>query len=200
MKARSIKPTSHTYKLLIEAYATLEPINLSAAEAILLDIKASGMLPEAVHYGSLIHAQGCVMHDMAAARATFDSVLLDGTVRPTDTLYQNLFEAMVANHQVADTSKVLQDMTARNVPLTPYIANTLIHGWAAEGNVDKAKSIYDSLGVSKREPSTYEAMTRAFLLAEDRQNAAKVVQEMLRKGYPSAVAEKVLLLVGGASS
>ena len=200
MKARNIKPTSHTYKLLIEAHATLEPINLSAAEAILSDIKACGMQPEAVHYGSLIHAKGCVMHDMASARATFDSVLSNGTIRPTDTLYQNLFEAMVANHQVPDTSRVLEDMTARNVPLTPYIANTLIHGWAAEGNVEKAKSIYDSLGASKREPSTYEAMTRAFLSAEEHQNASKVVQEMLRKGYPSAVAEKVLLLVGGSAS
>ena len=200
MKARNIKPTSHTYKLLIDAHATLEPIDLHAAEAILGDIRASGMQPEAVHYGSLIHAKGCVMHDMPAARATFDSVLSDGTIRPTDTLYQNLFEAMVANHQVSATSKVLEDMIARNVSLTPYIANTLIHGWAAEGNIAKAKSIYDSLGVSKREPSTYEAMTRAFLSVEDHQNASKVVQEMLRKGYPSAVAEKVLLLVGGSAS
>jgi pentatricopeptide repeat protein len=200
MKARNIKPTSHTYKLLIEAHATLEPINLGAAEAILDDIKSSGMQPEAVHYGSLIHAKGCVMHDMAAARATFDSVLSDSTIRPTDALYQNLFEAMVANHQVSDTSKVLEDMAARNVPLTPYIANTLIHGWAAEGNVEKAKSIYNSLGVSKREPSTYEAMTRAYLSAEDHQNASKVVQEMLRKGYPSAVAEKILLLIGGSTA
>ena len=200
MKARSIKPTSHTYKLLIESHATLEPINLNAAEAILNDIKASGMQPEAVHYGSLIHAKGCVMHDIGAARATFDSVLSGGMIRPTDTLYQNLFEAMVANHQVTGTSKVLEDMISRNIPLTPYIANTLIHGWAAEGNVEKAKSIYDSLGMSKREPSTYEAMTRAFLSVEDHQNASRVVQEMLRKGYPSAVAEKVLLLVGGSAS
>jgi len=200
MKARNIKPTSHTYKLLIEAHATLEPINLGAAEAILDDIKSSGMQPEAVHYGSLIHAKGCVMHDMAAARATFDSVLSNSTIRPTDALYQNLFEAMVANHQVSDTSKVLEDMAARNVSLTPYIANTLIHGWAAEGNVEKARSIYNSLGVSKREPSTYEAMTRAYLSAEDHQNASKVVQEMLRKGYPSAVAEKILLLIGGSTA
>ena len=140
------------------------------------------------------------MHDMAAARATFDSVLADSTIRPTDALYQNLFEAMVANHQVSDTSKVLEDMASRNVPLTPYIANTLIHGWAAEGNVEKAKSIYNSLGMSKREPSTYEAMTRAYLSAEDHHNASKVVQEMLRKGYPSAVAEKILLLIGGSTA
>ena len=200
MKSRNIKPTSHTYKLLIEAHASLEPINLGAAEAILDDIKTSGMQPEAVHYGSLIHAKGCVMQDLAGARALFDSVLSSGMIRATDTLYQNLFEAMVANHQVAETSNLLKDMASRNVAMTPYIANTLIHGWAAEGHIAEAKSIYDSLGKAKREPSTYEAMTRAFLSKEDRRSASAVVQEMLQKGYPSAVSEKVLVLVDGAAA
>jgi pentatricopeptide repeat protein len=200
MKAKNIKPTSHTFKLLIEAHASLEPVDLKAAEAILADIKAAGMEPEAVHYGSLIHAKGCVLHDIAGARALFDSVLSNRSIRPTDNLYQNLFEAMVANHQVANTTEVLKDMARRNVQMTPYIANTLIHGWAAEGHIKEAKSIYDSLGYTKREPSTYEAMTRAFLASEDHQSASAVVQEMLSKGYPSAVTEKVLVLVGGANA
>jgi len=140
------------------------------------------------------------MHDMAGARRVFDSVLSDTLIRPTDTLYQNLFESMVANHKVGETSELLRDMATRRVSMTPYIANTLIHGWAAEGNIGKAKEIYDSLGMAKREPSTYEAMTRAFLSVEDRANAEGVVQEMLSKGYPSAVADKVLVLVGGALS
>lgn len=198
MKSKNIKPTSHTFKLLIEAYASLEPVDLRSAEAVLGAVKAAGMEPEAVHYGSLIHARGCVMHDMAGARALFDSVLSSGTIRPTDNLYQNLFEAMVANHQVADTTDVLRGMAKRNVSMTPYIANTLIHGWAADGNIMEAKSIYDSLGYAKREPSTYEAMTRAFLSAEDSKSASAIVHEMLSKGYPTAVAEKVLVLVGGA--
>ncbi len=200
MKSKNIKPTSHTFKLLIEAHASLEPVDLKAAEAVLGNVKAAGMEPEAVHYGSLVHAKGCVMHDMAGARALFDLVVSSGTIRPTDNLYQNLFEAMVANHRVADTTEVLRDMGRRNVAMTPYIANTLIHGWAAEGNIREAKSIYDSLGYAKREPSTYEAMTRAFLSAEDHENASAVVQEMLSKTYPSAVAEKVLVLIGGANA
>ncbi|KAF7512243.1 hypothetical protein GJ744_002405 [Endocarpon pusillum] len=200
MKSKNIKPTSHTFKLLIEAHASLEPIDLKAAEAVLADVKAAGMEPEAVHYGSLIHAKGCIMHDMAGARALFDSVISSGNIRPTDNLYQNLFEAMVANHQVADTTQVLRSMPKRNVAMTPYIANTLIHGWAAEGNIMEAKAIYDSLGYANREPSTYEAMTRAFLSAEDHQSASAVVQEMISKGYPPAVTEKVLVLVGGATA
>jgi pentatricopeptide repeat protein len=198
MKLRGIKPTSHTYKLLIEANASLDPVNLSAAEAILEEMKAAGIQPEAVHYGTLIHAKGCVMHDMTAARATFDSVVANGSIRLTDNLYQNLLESMVANHLVTETDAVVEDMRARRVNMTPYIANTLIHGWAGEGDINKAKSIYESVGREKREPSTYEAMTRAYLAGGDQEGARDVVKEMLSKGYPAAVAEKVLVLVGGA--
>jgi pentatricopeptide repeat protein len=199
MKSKNIKPTSHTYKLLIESYAALEPVNLAAAEGILSEMKQCGVQPEAVHYGSLIHAKGCVMHDMAAARAVFDSVLKDTSIRPTDTLYQNLLESMVANHEVGKTAEVLADMSRRGIMMTPYIANTLIHGWTGEGDIVKAKAIYDTLGMKQREPSTYEAMARAFLSVEDRVGANAVVQEMLRKGYPSAVTDKVIALVGGVS-
>jgi pentatricopeptide repeat protein len=197
MKSKNIKPTAHTYKLLIEAYATLEPVNFAAAEGILAEMKKAGVQPEAVHYGSLIHAKGCVMHDLPAAKEIFNSVLHVENIRPTDTLYQNLLEAMVANHEVTNTPEVLADMARRGVSMTPYIANTLIHGWAGEGDVSKAKAIYEQLGAAKREPSTYEAMTRAFLSAEDRAGANAVVQEMLKKGYPAAVTEKVVALVGG---
>jgi pentatricopeptide repeat protein len=199
MKAKNIKPTSHTYKLLIESHASLEPVDLGAAETVLAEMKAAGVQPESVHYGSLIHAKGCVLHDMAGARAAFDAVLADGTVRPTDNLYQNLLESMVANHQVAQTDDVLEDMARRRVQMTPYIANTLIHGWAGEKDIEKAKKIYDGLGRDKREPSTYEAMTRAFLSVEDHASANQVVQEMLGKGYPAAVAEKVCVLVAGGT-
>lgn len=198
MRSRDIKPTSHTYKLLIEAYATLEPVNLVAAETVLEDMRANGVMPEAVHYGTMIHAKGCVLSDMEGAHAIFDSVLADSSIRPTDNLYQNMLEAMVANHQVADSDAVLKDMKQRGIGMTPYIANTLIHGWAAAGNINKAKYVYDTLGKDKREPSTYEAMARAFLATEDHAAANAVVQEMLTKGYPNAVADKVLGLMGSS--
>lgn len=197
MRSKNIQPTMHTYKLLIDAYASLEPVNMEAAEGILHTIKSSGQHPQAVHYASLIHAKGCVQNDMDGARKIFDSVVSAGKTRPQPCLYQALFEAMVANHQVSSTPDLLKNMVKRNVEMTPYIANTLIHGWAADGSISNSKSIYDGIGIQKREPSTYEAMTRAFLAAEDRRSASDVVQEMLSRGYPSAVSGKLLELVGG---
>ncbi|CAH0048751.1 unnamed protein product [Clonostachys solani] len=197
MKAKAIAPTAHTYKLLVDAHATLEPVDMDAAERILEEIRTSGQRPEPVHYASLIHARGCVLHDMEGARRVFDSLIKNPIVPLNASLYQALFEAMVANHRVADTESVLAQMRSQRVEMTPYIANTLIHGWAAEKCIDKAQTIYDSVGREKREPSTYEAMTRAFLAVEQRDQAKSVVGEMLTRGYPSAVVNKLLELLGG---
>ena len=200
MQSMNIRPTMHTYKLLIDTYATLEPLNLAAAKGVLEVIRASGHRPEAVHYASLIHARGCALHDMAGAREVFDRALASGEVKPQACLYQALFESMVANHRVAETEEVLDSMSAERVEMTPYIANTLIHGWATEHQIAKSKAIYDSVGVEKREPSTYESMTRAFLTAEDRQGALNTVREMLSRGYPAAVSGKISELVGSVAN
>ena len=196
MQSRNIQPTMHTYKLLIDTHATLDPVNMVAAEGVLNMIRASGQRPEAIHYASLIHAKGCALHDIKGARQIFDDVLSNEGIRPQACLYQALFESMVANHGVKETKEVLEDMSANHVEMTPYIANTLIHGWAIEKDVAQSKAIYDSIGKEKREPSTYEAMTRAFLAIEARDAAQEVVQEMLSRGYPSAVSGKILELLG----
>ncbi|OAA47678.1 pentatricopeptide repeat protein [Metarhizium rileyi] len=196
MKAKGINPTSHTFKLLIDTHATLEPVDMSAAEKVLELIRSSGQ-PETVHYSSLIHARGCVLHDMDGAKTLFDSVVRESLVPINASLYQALFESMVANHRVADTEPLLVQMRQKRVELTPYIANTLIHGWAAQKNIGKAREIYDAVVREKREPSTYEAMTRAFLAVEQRDHAETVVSEMRTRGYPNAVVNKVLELLGG---
>ena len=52
---------------------------------------------------------------------------------------------MVANHHITGTEPMLAEMRARRIEMTPYIANTLIHGWAADKNIAKAKEIYTLL-------------------------------------------------------
>jgi len=140
------------------------------------------------------------MHDMEGSRKVFDSVMADSSIRPQACLYQALFESMVANHRVAETESILANMSRRGVEMTPYIANTLIHGWANERNIEKSKAIFETVGREKREPSTYEAMTRAYLAVEDRTSAKNVVQEMLSRGYPGAVSNKILELLGGGQT
>jgi len=161
---------------------------------VLADMATAGVQPEAVHYASLIHAKGCVQHDLPAARKMFDTAL-SATIRPQPCLYQALCESFNANHQSELSHALLADMRARRVEYTPYIANALIHGWTLEKDINKAKHAFAMVPMAKREPSTYEAMVRACLAAEQRDDAQVVVKEALGRGYPSAVAGKIAELV-----
>lgn len=202
MNSMGIEPTSHTYKLLIEAYATLDPPDMVAAEGVLEMIRAKGQSVESSHHAALIHAKGCVLQDVEAAISHFREVAENGKFVLDNTIYQALFESLVANHRVKDTPYWLADMERRGVRMTAYIANTLIHGWALEKDMAKAEAVYNSLSADeharlKREPSTYEAMTRAYLAVEDREGALRVVNEMTSRGYPNAVMIRVFDLVRG---
>ncbi|KAF2157469.1 hypothetical protein K461DRAFT_235717 [Myriangium duriaei CBS 260.36] len=197
MRKQNIEPTVHTFKLLIDAYATIEPVDMPAAEAVLEQMVQFKLQPEAVHYASLIHAKGCVLHDMAGAQALFDKVVVDGKIRLQACLYQALFESMVANRKVVDAEATVQDMSSRGIEMTPYIVNALIHGWTLERDLAKATQAFNMVDLYHREPSTYEAMIRAHLAVEDREGAQAVVSEALSRGYPSAVAGKIAELVAG---
>lgn len=194
MKSLHIQPTMHTYKLLIDVYATLEPVNFAAAENVLQSIRASGQKPEAVHYSTLIHAKGCNLKDMDGAKQIFDEVMSKREVAPHPCLYQALFESMKVNHNFAAAEPLLKDMASNGIEMTPYIANALIHGWSNEKNIIKARAVYDNQ--VKREPSTYEAMIRAYLANDNRAGAIEVVNHMKAKHYPAAVENKILDLLG----
>lgn len=200
MCAKGIQPTMHTYKLLIDTHATLEPVNMPAAEAVLEQMRAASEQPEAVHFASLIHAKGCVLHDTAGARALFDSVLADSRVRLQPCIYQALFESLVANHQVHEAEALLPNMVAHKIEMTPYIANALIHGWTLEKNLSRAKLAFDRVRYAEREPSTYEAIVRAHMAVEDHVGAKGAVREALSRGYPAAVAAKIADLLGSEAA
>lgn len=199
MRKQGITPTSHTYKLLIDAHASLEPVNMAAAEAVLAEMRQPGstVAPEAVHYAALIHAKGCTQRDLPAARACFESALADPAIAPHACLYQALFESLSAHRRTAaEAPALLADMKTRGVGMTAYVANALIHGYTLAGDVAAARKVFwDSLPRNQREPSTYEAMVRAELAAEERGRAKDVVREAVSRGFPAAVVGRIGELV-----
>jgi pentatricopeptide repeat protein len=93
-------------------------------------------------------------------------------------------------------------MQVNNVKLTVYMANHLIHGWTIAGNLEEARRVFDSLASEKnglygREPSSYEQMTRTYLVMGDRVGAQALVDEMKTKGYPPAVVARVTDILDG---
>jgi pentatricopeptide repeat protein len=206
MRAQLLTPSAHTYKLLMDAYATLEPVDLDAAENILKLIASDRQRPTSAHYAALIHAYGCVKQDLESAKRWFYQVIdpqFSSHVAPDEALYQALIESYVANHRVAECEQIFRHMKTNNVKLTVYMANHLIHGWTIAGNLVEARKVFDSLAAEKnglygREPSSYEQMTRTYVAMGDRESAQALVDEMKTKGYPAAVVARVTdILEGG---
>jgi pentatricopeptide repeat protein len=190
----------------MDAYATLEPVDLVAAENILRLIASDRQRPSSAHYAALIHGYGCVKQDLESAKSWFYKAIdpkFANHVVVDETLYQALIEAYVANHQVAECNQIFKHMQENNVKLTVYMANHLIHGWTIAGNLVEARRVFDSLAAEKnglygREPSSYEQMTRTYLVMGDRNGAMALVDEMKTKGYPAAVVARVSdILEGG---
>lgn len=206
MRAQLLTPSAHTYKLLIDAYATIEPVDLHSAENILKLIASDRQRPTSAHYAALIHAYGCVKQDLEMAKSWFHRAIdskFHSRVAPDEAMYQALIEAYVANHKVAECDTIFKHMESNNIKLTVYMANHLIHGWTVAGNLEQARRVFDLLTIEKnglygREPSSYEQMTRTYLAMGDRAGALALVDEMKTKGYPAAVVARVTdILEGG---
>lgn len=192
MCARGITPTMHTFKLLIDAHATIEPVDMHAAESVLRNMRQAGQRPEAVHYSSLIHAKGCVLHDMQGAMDLYQELLRDGYIRLEACIFQAVLESLVANDQCQDLQAIVNAMQARSIAITPYIANALLHGWTLAKNLGKVKYAFALIRMRDREPSTYEAMIVACVKLDDMVTARSVAREATQRAYPPAVEAKIL--------
>jgi len=108
--------------------------------------------------------------------------------------------------------------------MTAYIANFVIKGYAALGDMERAREVFESLedpptGVAAahnhashegesstpvdpnlpvyREPSTWEAMVRAELGAGERDRASELLERMNNRMFPPAVVLRIRGIVRG---
>ncbi|KAK9455972.1 hypothetical protein V1511DRAFT_496188 [Dipodascopsis uninucleata] len=189
-------PSSHSYKLLIDAYATVEPIDVNAAEKVLDTIVMDGQQVTAQHYAALITAHGCILRNLDSARKFFEKIINAGAIRPDDCMFQALIEAYIANGQVQQTENLLELMRSTyRIQLTAYMANILVRGWATI-NIQRSESFfYEVLSKNMAEPSTFESMIRAYLSVDNVEGALKVLDIMRQGHYPDPVIYRVASLL-----
>ncbi|KAG2125888.1 hypothetical protein BD769DRAFT_1463883 [Suillus cothurnatus] len=209
-----VKPSAHTYKLLIDAYGTIEPVDVGAMEDIfeLLRNNRSVVL-QGSHWAALINAYGCVKKDLEKAISTFDSI-----PAPDAVVYESLINVLVTNKQMALAPSYMEKLKSSGVHMTAYIANLLIKGYAAAGDIEEARRIFENLvdppsGVaasgnhvphegsnqrtspspspSYREPSTWEAMFRAELGNGYRDRAVALLARLRERQFPAAVCNRI---------
>jgi len=135
----------------MDAYGTIEPVNITATEqtfATLCADKSVRVL--GTHWGSLINAYGCVQKDLDRAVEVFESIASHPSTRKGDTMpdavsYEALINVFVTLRRTDLIPVYMDRFQSSGVHMTAYIANLLIKGYAAAGELEKARDVFAGL-------------------------------------------------------
>ncbi|KAF8934918.1 hypothetical protein EDD21DRAFT_360547 [Dissophora ornata] len=216
MLQRRLTPTEHTYTLLIEAFACIQPYDLTEANHLIQSLKRGPVRASESHYGALIHAYGVEHRDVSTAETVFNNMLATGIV-PKGPAYQSLIESFITNNQVSRAVAVRNELLKSGQPSSAYIENTLIRGYSLDKNIRKAEEIFDAMmdpydaqknknsngsasGVIVKEPSTYQSMATAYLENGMIDRAHETLTRMKGQHYPDLVIKPVEEAIYAASN
>ncbi|TBU65179.1 hypothetical protein BD310DRAFT_1034793 [Dichomitus squalens] len=150
--AANVQPTAHTYKLLIDAYGSIEPVDDSAMEKVFEQLVADRSVSvQGTHWAALINAWGCVQKDLDKALAVFDSIATHPTTKqnsspmPDAVVYEALINTLVTVRRMDLVPPYLERLQSSGVHMTAYIANLLIKGYASVNEIERSREIFESL-------------------------------------------------------
>ncbi|KAI1295706.1 hypothetical protein EDD11_007845 [Mortierella claussenii] len=207
MLQRRLIPTEHTYTLLIEAFACIQPYDLTEANRLIQSLKRGPVRATEANYGALIHAYGVEHRDVSTAESVFSNMRAAGVV-PKGPAYQSLIESFIANNQVSQAVTVRDQLLQSGQPSSAYIENTLIRGFGSEKDIGKAEEIFEAMmdpcvapktslspgrnqGPIVKEPSTYQSMVAAYLENGMLDKAQETLMRMRGQRYPDLVVKPV---------
>ncbi|PPQ86751.1 hypothetical protein CVT25_012396 [Psilocybe cyanescens] len=220
MRKAGVKPSSHTYKLLLDAYGSIEPIDLVSMEATFAELQKNKSVEiTGAHFASLINAYGCVNRDLDKAISVFETMhQMPRAPAPDAVVFEAIINVIVAHKRTDLIPAYVSKMSEAGVHMTAYIANFLIKGYANVNDMDQARAVFESLldpptGVAApnnhaphdpsnspgvpvmepvyREPSTWEAIVRAELGAGNRDAAMALLERLRERQYPEAVYNRI---------
>lgn len=152
MRKMGVKPTAHTYKLLIDAYGAIEPVDVASMEDAFAQLVADRSVPvQGTHWAALINAYGCAKKDLDKAIEIFESIPSHPSTRkahgrlPDEVVFEALMNVFVRLRRPDLMAAYQARMPALGIRMTAYIANFLIKGYAASGNIEGARALFESL-------------------------------------------------------
>ncbi|KAF9530974.1 hypothetical protein CPB83DRAFT_849956 [Crepidotus variabilis] len=220
MRRAGVKPSSHTYKLLLDTHGSIEPIDIRAMEEVFSELQDNASVElTGAHFAALINAHGCAAKDFDKAIAIFETMEeVPRAPAPDAVVFEAIINVLVAHKRVDLLPVYVEKMNQAGVHMTAYIANFLIKGYANVGDLERSREIFESLvdppfGIAApnnhaphnatdgteinimepvfREPSTWETMVRAELGAGNRDEALDLLDRLQTRGYPEAVYNRI---------
>ncbi|KAI7888565.1 uncharacterized protein EV154DRAFT_604751 [Mucor mucedo] len=207
LRRRHIKPSPHSYKLLMEAYTHIAPYDMPMAHKLLSDMdRCDRLRPQATHYATLIYSYGILQRDVQSAERVFFE-MKRCKIHPDEAVYQAMIDTFISNDALEKAEVVYYQELQKDHQLqksgSPYIENLFIRGYGEKNQLDKAEKIFEAMSDDKyhqkhkviREPSTFEAMIRAYLLDDKIDKAKMILDKMVKRDFPPKVIGVVADLV-----
>ena len=157
MRAAGVQPSAHTYKLLLDMYGAIEPVEPFEMERVFAELTHdSSVGVQSTHWASLINCYGCMLNDLDRAIATFDSIAShpssqgrkDGATLPDAVSFEALLAVFVAHHRMDLIRAHFERMKQAGLHMTAYVANLLIRGYSmeqGEAGLDEARALFESM-------------------------------------------------------
>ncbi|SNX88020.1 uncharacterized protein MEPE_06731 [Melanopsichium pennsylvanicum] len=157
MCAAKVEPSAHTYKLLLDLYGAIEPVQPQEMEKVFDELAANSSVSiQGTHWASLIHCYGCMLGDVERAIATFDSIAghtlnrsrKNASGLPDAVSFEALLAVFVAHNRTDLIRPHLDRMEQAGVHMTAYVANLLIRGFSMEegaAGLNQARALFESM-------------------------------------------------------
>ncbi|KAI9485685.1 MAG: hypothetical protein EXX96DRAFT_16197 [Benjaminiella poitrasii] len=207
LRRRHIKPSPHSYKLLMEAYTHIAPYDMPMAHKLLSDmIRCDRLRPQSTHYATLIYSYGILQRDVQSAERVFAEMKKAG-IYPDEAVYQAMVDTFISNDHLEEAEHLYYEEMKTDTRFqrsgSPYIENLFIRGYGEKDQLEKAETIFEAMSDDKtqqhlfviREPSTYEAMIRAYLENDQLDKAKTILHKMVKRDFPPKVIGVVANLI-----
>lgn len=157
MRAAGVHPSAHTYKLLLDAFGTLQPLDLASMERIFAELVRNRHVPvQGTHYASLITAHGLHANDLPKAKAIFNQLKRGGSgpqgrgapgvVEPV--VWEAILNVVGQRGTLAELEALRGELERSGSPSTAYVCNVLITGYSRHGRLDAARAVFESMADS----------------------------------------------------
>lgn len=130
----------------METYV-LEPLDIPKMEEVFRELSNNPRLElQGTHFATLINAYGCFAKDLDKALAVYNSIF-DHPRKPTvDALVFEAFANVCVAHRRIDLMpQLVTKMNNVGVHMTAYIVNVMIKGYAAVGDIESSRELFESL-------------------------------------------------------
>lgn len=130
----------------MDAYV-IEPLNILKMEQVFQQIVNNQRIElQGTHFASLINAYGCAAKDLDKALAAYNSVFHHPRRPVVDALvFEAIANVCVAHRRIDLMPQIVAKMNEVGVHMTAYIVNVMIKGYAAVGDIESSRSLFESL-------------------------------------------------------